>query len=235
MRAMILAAGRGERMRPLTDRTPKPLLEAGGKPLIVWHLERLRAAGFEEIVINHAHLGHLIEQALGDGGRFGLHLRYSPEARALETAGGIANALPLLGPGPFAVINADIHCDYALARLHAAGAALEPAGRLAHLVLVPNPPQHPAGDFRLDGGRVRARGEPRLTFSGIGVYHPELFAAIARGERAPLAPLLRAAMARDQVGGERHDGLWTDVGTPRRLEELNALLGSPGPSSSRRA
>ncbi|MBL8383796.1 MAG: nucleotidyltransferase family protein [Burkholderiales bacterium] len=224
MKAMILAAGRGERMRPLTDHTPKPLLPAGGKPLIVWHLERLRAAGVREVVINHAWLGAQIEAALGDGARLGLTIAYSREAEALETAGGIARALPLLGAQPFLVVNGDVYCEFDLRRAHAAAARVDAAPLVAWLVMVPNPPQHPRGDFVLESGRVRDRGEPRFTFSGIGVYHPALFASIAPGARAPLAPLLRAAMAGDGVAGELWQGTWTDVGTPQRLAELDAAL-----------
>jgi len=227
MKVMILAAGRGERMRPLTDTVPKPLLPVGGKPLIVWHLERIAAAGLREVVINHAHLGAQIETALGDGTRWGLSIRYSPEpAGALETAGGIANALPLLGrEHPFLVINGDIHCDWEVARAPHVLAA----GDLAHLVLVSNPPQHPDGDFSLDAGRVGADPAAAAhgrscTFSGIGVYRPEIFAGIEQGRPAKLAPLLRAAMAQDRVSGEFHGGRWTDVGTPDRLAELDALL-----------
>ena len=160
MRAMILAAGRGERMRPLTDATPKPLLMAGGKPLIAWHLEALVRAGIRDIVVNHAHLGHLIETALGDGKRFGAAIRYSAEGQALETAGGIAHALPLLGAEPFAVINADIACDFDYARLPALADTMTGRGLLAHLVLVPNPPHHPQGDFALCDGRVAEQGGP---------------------------------------------------------------------------
>ncbi|CUR76239.1 N-acetylmuramate alpha-1-phosphate uridylyltransferase MurU [Achromobacter xylosoxidans] len=225
MRAMILAAGRGERMRPLTDRLPKPLLPVGGKPLIAWHLERLAAAGFRDVVINHAWLGHEIEGALADGAAFGLRIRYSPEAAALETAGGIAQALPLLGPDPFLVINGDIWCDWNPAAAPALATALPTGG--AWLLMVDNPPQHPLGDFALDrDGRVRADGEPRLTFSGIGVYHPMLFAGVARGTAARLAPLLRQAMEHDHVRGARHTGRWVDVGTPQRLADLDAELGS---------
>ncbi|WP_315904564.1 N-acetylmuramate alpha-1-phosphate uridylyltransferase MurU [Denitratisoma sp. DHT3] len=223
---MILAAGRGERMRPLTDATPKPLLAVGGKPLIVWHLERLAAAGLREVVINHAHLGAQIEHALGDGRAFGLSIAYSPEPPgALETAGGIARALPLLAgeSESFLVVNGDIWCDYDFARLP----QLAP-GDLAHLVLVPNPPQHPDGDFVLDeGGRVAdapAAPGPRLTFSGIGLYRPALFAGLAPDRPAKLAPLLRAAMAQARVSGERHDGRWEDVGTPQRLADLDREL-----------
>ena len=221
---MILAAGRGERMRPLTDETPKPLLAAGGKPLIVWHIEALVRAGIRDIIINHAHLGHLLEAALGDGARFGARIAWSPEGEALETAGGIANALPLLGDEPFAVINGDIACDFDCARLPGAARALREQGALAHLVLVPNPPHHPQGDFSLRDGRVAERGEPMLTFSGIGLYSPALFAGIERGAKAKLAPLLRSAMGRDKVSGELHAGRWMDIGTPERLAELDRLL-----------
>lgn len=227
MRAMILAAGRGERMRPLTDRLPKPMLPVGGKPLIVWHLERLAAAGIRDIVINHAWLGHEIERALGDGAAHGVRIRYSAEAAALETAGGIAQALPLLGDDPFLVINGDIWCDWNPAAAQDAARLVTPGG--AWLLLVDNPAHHPAGDFVLTAdGRVLARGEPRLTFAGVGVYHPSLFADVPRGEAAPLAPLLRQAMDQDQVSGARHGGRWTDVGTPQRLADLDAELAGPG-------
>jgi MurNAc alpha-1-phosphate uridylyltransferase len=229
MKTMILAAGRGERMRPLTDSTPKPLLMAGGKPLIVWHLERLAKAGLREVVINHAHLGAQIEAALGDGSRWGVSIRYSPEPEgALETAGGIANALPLLGhEHPFLVINGDIFCDWDVT---CAANALK-QDDLAHLVLVPNPSHHPGGDFVLSGRRVRdgvdsAARAQTCTFSGIGIYRPQVFAAILRGQPAKLAPLLRAAMAERRVSGELHSGCWVDVGTPQRLAELDAELGS---------
>ncbi|MBM3391566.1 MAG: nucleotidyltransferase family protein [Betaproteobacteria bacterium] len=221
---MILAAGRGERMRPLTDATPKPLLEAGGQPLIVRHIEALVRAGLRDIVINHAHLGRRIEAALGDGERFGARIRYSPEGEALETAGGIAHALPLLGDAPFAVINGDIACDYDYARLAPLAGDLRARGLLAHLVLVPNPPHHERGDFALQGGRVTAEGARKFTFSGIGLYDPALFAGIARGAKAKLAPLLRVAMDAGRVGGERHNGLWLDIGTPERLAELDRRL-----------
>ncbi len=235
MLAMILAAGRGERMRPLTDHTPKPLLEVGGKPLISWHIERLVAAGITELVINHAHLGAQIEQALGDGSRFGAHIQYSPETRALETAGGIANALPLLTAGnndaPFAVVNGDIYCDYDFARLHAHAAAMQTSGDMAHLVLVDNPEHHPHGDFPLHDERINQHSDLpltpdnlRFTFSGIGLYQPGLFAHIPRGSIAPLAPLLREQIAQGRVSGEHHAGLWIDVGTPQRLQELDHQL-----------
>jgi len=239
---MILAAGRGERMRPLTDHTPKPLLSVGGKPLIVWHIERLVRAGITELVINHAHLGSQIEDALGDGSRFGASIRYSPEIAALETAGGIANALPLLqlpslacgrgegGEGEvFAVINGDVWCDYDFARLPKLAARLQASRDLAHLVLVNNPEHHPNGDFLLRDERLLPTHDLRLTthdskltFSGIGLYRPVLFDGIVRGTAAPLAPLLRAAIAQGQVSGEHHAGRWVDVGTPQRLAELDS-------------
>jgi N-acetyl-alpha-D-muramate 1-phosphate uridylyltransferase len=223
MRAMILAAGRGERMRPLTDRIPKPLLLAGGKPLIEYHIERLAAAGIREQVINHAHLGGQIEETLGDGSRFGVTILYSAEGegQALETGGGIFKALPLLGPDPFLVVNADIWTDCPFADLDLAD------DDLAHLVLVENPPQHPLGDFVLDGQRIRAEGSPRYTFSGIGVYRPELFAGCALGA-FPLAPLLRLAMIEDRVSGRLHRGRWYDIGTPQRLGELDGWLAGRG-------
>ncbi len=216
--AMILAAGRGERMRPLTDDTPKPLLCVGGKPLIVWHIERLAINGIRELVINHAHLGEQIEQVLGDGSRWGVHIHYSREGegQALETGGGIFKALPLLGADPFLVINGDIWCDCPLTGLRPA------ADALAHLVLVDNPPHHPEGDFGLEDGRVVGHG-PRLTFSGVGIYHPALFAGQTPGA-FPLAPLLRRAMAEGRVSGEHHRGQWVDVGTPARLAALDRML-----------
>ena len=225
MITMLLAAGRGERMRPLTDHTPKPLLEAGGKPLIVWHIERLARAGMTELVINHAHLGKQLEVALGDGSQFGVSIQYSAEHTALETAGGIANALHLLGDAPFAVINADIYCDYDVAQLPIHAAALSQSDDLAHLVLVSNPQQHPNGDFGLHGVRI-TEAMPKLTFSGIGIYKPELFRHIQRGTIAPLAPLLRAQIALGKVSGEYYTGLWVDVGTPQRLQQLDNTLRS---------
>lgn len=220
---MILAAGRGERMRPLTDHCPKPLLPAGGKPLIVWHIERLRDAGFRDLVINHAHLGDQLEAALGDGGGLGVSIAWSREGQALETAGGIRFALPRLGDSPFLVVNGDVFTDVDFLPL---AQRLGPAD-LAHLVLVPNPAHHPAGDFPLTQGRVRPQGAPRLTFSGIGVYHPALFSALPERQPAKLAPLLRAAMAEGRVSGERHAGHWLDIGTPQRLAELDAWLRAP--------
>lgn len=220
MKAMVLAAGRGERMRPLTDRTPKPLLQVGGKPLIAYHLHALARAGFRQVVVNLSYLGHQVEQALGDGSTFGIELRFCHEGEPpLETGGGIFHALPLLGDDPFVVINGDIWTDFPLERLRA------PRDGLAHLVLVDNPAHHPEGDFVLQDGRVRADGVNALTFSGIGVYSPRLFAGCEPG-RFPLAPLLRRAMADDAVSGEHYPGRWIDVGTPARLEALDRLLGA---------
>jgi MurNAc alpha-1-phosphate uridylyltransferase len=216
-KAMILAAGRGERMRPLTDAIPKVLLEVRGKSLIVWSIEALARSGIREIVINHAHLGHMIEAALGDGRRFGVAIRYSREAEALETAGGIAQALPLLGDEPFVAVNGDLFCDFDFSGL--VGTALEQ--NLARLVLVANPPHHPQGDFALNGTQVAEAGQSKLTFSGIGLYRPELFSSIRPGSKGQIASLLRAAMAHGLVSGEVHRGVWHDVGTPTRLSALN--------------
>ncbi len=222
MKVFILAAGRGIRLRPLTDTLPKPLLTAGGKPLIVWHLERLAACGFKDIVINHAHLGQMIEAALGDGRRFGLVIRYSPEPPgALETAGGIARALPLLGDEPFLVVNGDISCDWDFSRARAL------AGRDAHLVLVDNPREHADGDFCLAGETVRYASSnlgPTLTYAGIGVFSPRFFAAVPSGAVMKMRPLLDAAIAQGVVTGEHHQGQWVDVGTPERLAELDQEL-----------
>jgi MurNAc alpha-1-phosphate uridylyltransferase len=222
MKAMILAAGRGERMRPLTDQTPKPLLKAGGVPLILHQIRRLKAAGYRELVINHAHLGAQIEQTLGDGSAHGVRIRYSPEGegRALETGGGIHRALPLLGSAPFLVINGDIWCDLDLATLAIA------SDDLAQLVLVPNPPHHPNGDFALEAGRVSEQAADHrsaFTFSGIGIYRPSLFQDCTAGA-FPLAPLLREAMAQGRCGGQLYRGCWLDIGTPERLAALEQLL-----------
>ncbi|WP_242479011.1 nucleotidyltransferase family protein [Lamprobacter modestohalophilus] len=266
MKAMILAAGRGNRMRPLTDQTPKPLLEAGGAALIVHQIRRLREAGFTELVINHAHLGERIERALGDGSTYGVRIQYSPEGegRALETGGGIHRALPLLGDAPFLVTNGDIWCDFDYRQLRLADKDL------AQIVLVDNPPHHPAGDFALRGDRVRREqrqaeaeaeeqdqghdleqnldqererdqeqeekqeqeqgleraqwnAEQRLTFSGIGLYRPQLFANCTPGA-FPLAPLLRTAIASGRCGGLHHRGQWLDIGTPERLQALDRML-----------
>jgi MurNAc alpha-1-phosphate uridylyltransferase len=211
-------------MRPLTDTVPKPLLKVRGRPIIEWTIERLARGGIVELVINHSHLGALIEAALGDGARFGVSIRYSAEGEALETAGGIANALPLLGPGPFIAVNGDIVCDLDFATLR----ARELGGDLAHLVLAANPAHHPQGDFQLRDGRIQDGDGPRWTFAGIGLYRPELFASIRAGENAKLAPLLRDAMERGLVGGEIHGGTWLDVGTPERLQAANLKAESGG-------
>lgn len=222
---MILAAGRGERMRPLTDTTPKPLLPAGGRPLIAWHLDKLARAGVTDVVINHAHLGAMIEATLADGRDFGLSISYSPEPVALETAGSIATAIPNLGTAPFIVVNGDVFTDFPYDRLVAAARRLaESDACVAHLVLVDNPTHHPHGDFAMVDGLARPDGAPRFTFSGLGAYRPRLFDGIAPGTKARLAPLLVAAMARDAVSAEHHHGYWLDVGTPARLAELDAHL-----------
>lgn len=243
MKTLIFAAGRGERMRPLTDATPKPLLVAGGKPLIVWHLERLAAAGLTEVVINSAHLAEKLEAALGDGSAFGVAIRWSREpAGALETAGGIAWALPLLGAEPFLVINGDVWCDWDVARAPAIGDALAARGHDAHLLMVDNPPQHPGGDFALAGNALcfardaaatlntndapppASSAAATLTYAGIGVFSPALVSGVERGAVMKLRPLLDAAIAAGRLGGERHAGRWVDVGTPERLAELDRTL-----------
>ncbi|MEN3068264.1 N-acetylmuramate alpha-1-phosphate uridylyltransferase MurU [Uliginosibacterium sediminicola] len=227
MKAMILAAGRGERMRPLTDHTPKPLLCVGGKPLIVWHIEKLAAAGVRELVINHAHLGALIEESLRDGQRWGVHIDYSAEAEALETAGGIATAQPLLGDAPFLVISGDVWCALDYARFIARGLARITQGAHAHLAMVSNPAHHSGGDFGLDAdGRLIIGGDSRLTYSGIGMFRSEFFAGVAPQQKLALRPLLDAAIAARRVSGEHYSGRWTDVGTPERLAELDAALKS---------
>lgn len=216
---MILAAGRGERMRPLTDAIPKPLLPVNGQPVIMHHIRALVDAGISELVINHAHLGEQIEQALGDGRAFGATIHYSAEGTALETGGGINRALPLLGSDPFIVINGDIWTDYdyrQLAPLH------EP---MAHLVLVENPVHNQAGDFSLQHGVIGNAAQPRYTFSGISVLHPRLFAGLSDGA-FPLGPVLRAAADAGAVSGEVYTGAWIDVGTPERLRQLERLLQS---------
>ncbi len=226
---MIFAAGRGERMRPFTDTCPKPLLEAGGKPLIVWQIERLAGAGFTTIVINHAWLGEQIEASLGDGSRWGVRLVYSPEGTALETAGGIAQALPLIegdgGPQVFIAVSGDIYCEFDYTRL------LGPAERLAamaepgmHLVMVPNPPFHPAGDFALTEGRLSLDGFPRYTFGNIGLYDTRMFRSLARGERCALKPYYRETIAAGRASGELYCGRWENIGTPQQLRELDSVL-----------
>jgi N-acetyl-alpha-D-muramate 1-phosphate uridylyltransferase len=213
---MLLAAGRGERLRPLTDQTPKPLLEVRGKPLIVWHLEALARAGVREVVINLSWLGGRIRAAVGEGGRFGLTIHYSDEPAApLEAGGGIFQALPLLGAAPFLVVNSDTYTDIDFSRLTIAPAAL------AQLVLVPNPEHHPRGDFALQDGEVLETGETRYTYAGIGVYRPELFAGCSAG-RFPLLPVLRRAIAARRLRGDLFRGQWVDVGSAERLAALNA-------------
>ena len=222
MKAMILAAGKGERMRPLTLHTPKPLLPVAGKPLIQWHIEALRRAGFDQLVINHAWLGEQLEEAFGDGSALGVQISWSPEEQPLETAGGIIRALPLLGTEPFLLVNGDIWCDVDFAGLQL------PLGKLAHLVLVPNPPFKHGGDFLLDEAVVTnpadGQKDRALTFSGISVLSPALFAGLADGPQ-PLAPLLRAAADQGLVSGEVHGGQWIDVGTPERLQQADLQAG----------
>ncbi len=236
MRAMILAAGRGERMRPLTDATPKPLLQVGGRRLIEWHLQSLARAGFREVMINHAWLGQQIPAALGDGSSYGLSLHYSDEGdSALETAGGIFNVLPWFGSAPFLVVNGDVWSDFDYGRLCTADAL--DAEAHARLVLVPNPLQHPRGDFALEPRAIQLRGDgararyevrdqdapQRYTFTGVAVYRAEFFAGCTPG-RFPLLPLLRRAAAANRLRGDLYDGLWFDIGTPERLAQLDTRL-----------
>ena len=225
----LLAAGRGERMRPLTDELPKPLLTIKNKSLLAWHLEALSAAGIKEVVINHAWLGHKIEKALGNGSQFDLNITYSPETSALETAGGIRKALPLLNPSDyFLVINGDVFSpNLPIKQLleQIPGLQSKPNQPLAHLLMVPNPVQHPEGDFYLKDSKVfneALDGAEKLTFSGIGLYHRDLFKDVELDIPTKLAPLLRRAMADNRVSGEKYTGPWHDVGTPQRLQELNA-------------
>jgi N-acetyl-alpha-D-muramate 1-phosphate uridylyltransferase len=216
---MVLAAGRGERMRPLTDRVPKPLLPVGGEPLVALHLRALAAAGIHEVVMNCSWLANALQEGLGDGRKWGVQIEYSPEPwPPLETGGGILQALPRLGPEPFLLVNGDTWCDLPLASLEL------PAGMLGHLVMVPNPDHNPAGDFGLVDGRIEADGEPRHTYGGIAILSPELFAACEPG-RFPLAPILRSAARQGLISGELHRGGWFDVGTPERLHALRARLG----------
>jgi len=218
VKAMLLAAGRGERMRPLTDRCPKPLLPVGGRPLVAWHLRHLAAAGITEVVINLSWLGEQIAAALGDGAGYGVSITYSREPwPALETGGGICNALPLLGEAPFLLVNGDVFADIDFSALR-----LAPAD-LAQLVLVPNPEHNPAGDFWLDAGRIVAQGGERLTYSGVALLRPELFAG-ASGGRFPLLPWLQRARDAGRLGGQKHAGRWVDIGTPQRLAQLDAEL-----------
>jgi len=216
MKTMILSAGRGERMRPLTDTIPKPLLEVNGKPLIVWHIERLAKSGFKEIIINVAHLGYKIIEALGDGSKWGVKIVYSDEQNegALESAGGIVKALALLGSEPFLVVNADIWTDFNF------NASFNLGDDLAHLILVKNPEHNLGGDFGLVSNRVLSDADEKYTFSGIGYYKPQIFKHLNYGKNA-LAPVLRDLMRQNVVSGELLSGSWTDVGTPKRLEEIN--------------
>jgi MurNAc alpha-1-phosphate uridylyltransferase len=216
---MILAAGRGERMRPLTDATPKPLLEVGGRPLITWLIEALARAGFRDLVINVSHLGARIESALADGRPWNVRIRYSHEEEALETAVGFANAVPVLGVEPFAVVNGDVHTDFDFSTLSA-----PKAPDVAHLVLIDNPAHHTNGDFGLENGRVVLESTKKYTFSGIGVYHPRLFSEVAAGTKCQLAAVLKPNIAAGRVSGEHYRGRWCDVGTPERLKALDRAL-----------
>ena len=220
MKAMILAAGKGERMRPLTDQIPKPLLEVAGKPLIVWHLEKLAKANFEEVIINHAHLGEMIEAYIGDGSRWNLKITYSREGSPLETAGGIKKALPLIGDQPFLVINADIYTDFNFATIK--NRNLNDCK--GHLVMVKNPKQHPDGDFFLQNNQIELEGKERLTFSGIAIYQPKIFEDINIEPVAKLAPILKKLIGAKCISGEAYQGLWFDIGTPERLNEVNLFL-----------
>jgi MurNAc alpha-1-phosphate uridylyltransferase len=220
MKAMLLAAGRGERLRPITDEIPKALVEAGGKPLIGWHLERLARAGFGDVVINVSHLGERIVERIGDGSRYGLRVSYSRERERLETAGGIAKALPLLGQDPFLLVNADVYCECDFSRLM----KLPLGERLAHLVLVPNPTHKAKGDFSLRAGVVGEEPSPRYTYAGVALMKPALVAPIEPGDKAPLAPLLFEAARRGLLAGELYEGQWQDVGTVERLAELEKYL-----------
>ncbi|WP_255992167.1 N-acetylmuramate alpha-1-phosphate uridylyltransferase MurU [Chitinolyticbacter albus] len=225
MKAMILAAGRGERMRPLTDHCPKPLLEVGGVSLIGWHLRRLAAAGITEVVINHAWLGEQIESRLGDGADWGLRIEYSREATALETAGGIAQARPLLGEAPFLLLSGDIYCNYDLAGLLPVAAAMRAdPDRLAHLVMVDNPPYHPGGDFALEGGQIAPDGEPRLCYANIAVCSPCLVDGVASGSVAKLGPIFARQGRAGRITGEYFAGTWLNVGTPADLDQARRLL-----------
>lgn len=228
-KAMIFAAGRGERMRPLTDTCPKPLLQAGEKPLIVWQIERLAAARVETIVINHAWLGEQIEAALGDGSRWGVQLSYSAETEALETAGGIAQALPLIEergePAVFVAVSGDVFCDfdYGVLAAHAARLAASDQPGM-HLVMVPNPRFHPTGDFALNDGKLTLDGTPRYTFGNIGVYDTRMFRDLAPGTRRALTPYYRETIAARRASGELYEGRWENVGTPEQLKALDLAL-----------
>jgi MurNAc alpha-1-phosphate uridylyltransferase len=224
-RAIILAAGRGERLRPLTDRTPKPLLPVGGRPLIEWQIERLAKAGFRDLVINHAHLGQQIEASLGNGQRWGVRIRYSAEAPALETAGGIVQAMPLLDAQPFVVVSGDIHTEFDFTSLAAriADIARHPDAHVAHLVLVDNPPWHAKGDMGLENGRITRAGE-RLTYGNIAVFHPRIFLGLGRGTWLKLFPWLYQFVEAGLVSGEHYRGPWDNVGTADQLAALDRRL-----------
>ncbi|MGH8736843.1 MAG: N-acetylmuramate alpha-1-phosphate uridylyltransferase MurU [Burkholderiales bacterium] len=220
MKAMILAAGRGERLRPVTDRLPKPLLEVGGRPLLAWHLERLAAARIREVIINVSHFADLIVERIGDGAAFGLAIVYSRESQPLETAGGIAQARARLGEAPFLLVNGDVYCECDFTRLRSR--RLGP--RLAHLMLVPNPAHRPQGDFSLEAGSVGNGAGARYTYAGIAVMSPAMVDGIEPGAKAPLGPLLRTAAGSGRLGGELYQGVWQDVGTVERLAALDDLL-----------
>ena len=220
MKAMILAAGKGERMRPLTNQIPKPLLDVAGKPLIVWHLEKLAQANFKEVIINHAHLGEMIEAFIGDGSKWNLKITYSREGSPLETAGGIKKALPLIGDQPFLVVNADIYTDFDYASLKNRNLN----DNKGHLVMVKNPKHHPDGDFVLKNNQIELEGQERLTFSGIAIYQPEIFEDINIELVAKLAPILKKLIEAKCISGEIYEGLWFDIGTPERLNEINLFF-----------
>jgi N-acetyl-alpha-D-muramate 1-phosphate uridylyltransferase len=225
--AMILAAGRGERMRPLSDTTPKPLLRAGGKPLIVWQIEALARAGFRDIVINVAHRAQDVVDALGDGAALRVRLRWSREAEPLETAGGVATAIELIAPGPALIVSSDIVTGFDYASLRSRIAAMRDMPQTSarvHLVMVPNPAWHAAGDFALAGERVELEGAQRLTFGNIGVYDTALFRELPRGVKLKMLPLYRDWIGQRIVSGERYDGRWANVGTPTDLAALDAAL-----------
>lgn len=227
MKAMILAAGRGERMRPLTDRTPKPLLPVAGKPLIVWHLERLAKAGFRDIVVNHAHLGEQIEAALGDGSAWGVDIRYSAEpSGALETAGGVVQALPLLGDEPFFLLSGDIYADTDYGQLARAGQLAD--GATAFMWMVDNPVWHHRGDFAIQDGWLANEGEPKLTYANLGVFAPAFFAGVEPGTRLPMSPLFGRAIAARRIRAARYAGLWDNIGTPDQLRSLDERLRPAG-------
>jgi MurNAc alpha-1-phosphate uridylyltransferase len=224
--AMILAAGRGERMRPLSDAVPKPLLEAGGKPLVAWQIEALARAGFTRLVVNASHLADKLVAALGDGTRFGVRIAWSIEPEPLEVAGGIATALPLLPPGPALVVSGDLWTtfDYASLASRAAAMASDPSEPRAHLVMVPNPDYHPDGDFALDRGRLSLDGARKLTFGNVALYDTALFGELPRRTKLKILPLYRGWIARGIASGERFDGPWANVGTPADLARLDATL-----------